>query len=277
MNTISVIIPTYNRWHTLPRALDSVLAQTYCADEVVVIDDGSNDNTAELLKENYPNVTLAQQENSGVSAARNHGINESSGEWVALLDSDDEWLPHKLEQQMALIVQQPEHKLVHSDEIWIRNGVRVNQMKKHLKKGGWIFKDCLPLCAISPSAAMIHRTVFDNVGLFDETLPACEDYDLWLRITSRYPVLYCDEPLIKKYGGHEDQLSKQHWGMDRFRIQALMKVIDRGGVNEGDRTAALVMLLQKTDILLKGAIKHGNSELIKQCDAVKEQFGKLIK
>ncbi len=181
MTTISVIIPTYNRAHTLSRALDSVLAQTHPADEVIVIDDGSTDSTVELLQNSYPNVTLIQQQNRGVSAARNSGIRASHSEWVALLDSDDEWLPDKLNKQLALVSQQPEYKIIHSDEIWIRYGVRVNQMKKHIKKGGWIFQDCLPLCAISPSAVMIHRSVFDDVGLFDESLPACEDYDLWLR------------------------------------------------------------------------------------------------
>lgn len=266
MTTISVIIPTYNRVHTLSRALDSVLAQTHPADEVIVIDDGSTDCTVELIQNSYPDVKLIQQQNSGVSAARNSGIRASHSDWVALLDSDDEWLPNKLNKQLALVSQQPEYKIIHSDEIWIRNGVRVNQMKKHTKKGGWIFQGCLPLCAISPSAAMIHSAVFDDVGLFDETLPACEDYDLWLRITSHYPVLYCDEPLINKYGGHEDQLSRKHWGMDRFRIQALENMLEQGGLKDNDYQAALEMMLGKIKVVLGGARKRGNHELIAKCE-----------
>lgn len=264
MPTISVIIPTYNRAHTLVRALDSVLTQTRPADEIIVVDDGSDDGTAELVTRDYPTVKLIEQQNRGVSAARNGGIEKTCGEWVALLDSDDEWLPQKLEKQLALLAQQPSHKLIHSDEIWIRNGMRVNQMKKHAKKGGWIFQHCLPLCAISPSAVMIHRSLFDEVGLFDETLPACEDYDLWLRITSRYPVLYCDRPLIKKYGGHDDQLSNQYWGMDRFRVRALIQILESGKLNDEDYQAAYKVLMAKIEVLLKGARKRGNRKVVGQ-------------
>ncbi len=101
-------------------------------------------------------------------------------------------------------------RVCHTDEIWIRNGRRVNARKKHGKKGGWIFQHCLPLCAMSPSSIMIHRDVFTALGGFDERLPACEDYDLWLRITARYPVLFTRQPLIEKYGGHDDQLSRKY-------------------------------------------------------------------
>ncbi len=262
MPSISVIIPTYNRIETLPRAIESVLVQTHLANELIIVDDGSTDGTAVWIAEHYPQIKLIVQQNSGVSAARNHGIEAASSEWIALLDSDDEWLPEKLQKQRGLLVSEPELKLVHSDEIWIRNGVRVNQMKKHSKKGGWIFQDCLPLCAISPSAVMIHRSIFDDVGLFDESLPACEDYDLWLRITSVYPVLYCDEPLIQKYGGHEDQLSRKYWGMDRFRIKALVGVLEAGGLNESDYAAALEMMLCKAKVVLGGARKRGNLALV---------------
>ena len=262
MTAISVIIPSYNRAHTLKRALDSVLRQTRPADEIIVVDDGSTDNTEQLIQQQYPQVIYVKQTNQGVSAARNRAIETASGEWLALLDSDDEWLPNKLATQLALLEHQPGYRLIHSDEIWIRNGVRVNQMKKHAKSGGWIFENCLPLCAISPSAAMIQRDLFAEVGLFDEDLPACEDYDLWLRTTARYPVLYCHEPLILKYGGHEDQLSQQHWGMDRFRIQALTKSLEDNYLTHDNRAAAQAMLNKKINIVLKGARKHNNTALI---------------
>jgi len=261
---ISVIIPAYNRAHTLPRALDSVLAQTHPAAEIIVVDDGSTDNTEQLIKQHYHQVKYLYQANQGVSAARNRAIRMAKGEWLALLDSDDEWLPHKLATQLAMLEQQPDYKLVHSDETWIRNGVRVNQKTKHAKKGGHIFQHCLPLCAISPSAAIIHSDLFDEVGLFDESLPACEDYDLWLRITAHYPVLYCEEPLIIKYGGHEDQLSQQHWGMDRFRIQALNNCLINVELSQTDRATAHRMLMKKLRILLKGAEKHSNQKVIEQ-------------
>lgn len=264
MVTVSVIIPSYNRAHTLPRALDSVLAQTRPADEIIVVDDGSTDDTAQLIARNYPQVIYLKQQNFGVSAARNLAIQQAHGEWLALLDSDDAWLPQKLEKQLSLLTEQPAFKIIHSDEIWIRNGVRVNQMKKHAKCGGWIFQHCLPLCAISPSAVMIHRELFNEIGLFDETLPACEDYDLWLRITARYPVLYCDEALITKHGGHEDQLSQKHWGMDRFRTQALIKCLNDCELSNTDYSAAREMLVKKLKIMLKGAKKHNNHTLINE-------------
>jgi len=168
-----------------------------------------------------------------------------------------------LEKQFAAM-QNSNHKVCHTEEIWIRNGVRVNQMNKHQKSGGWIFEKCLPLCAMSPSSIVIHRSVFEQVGSFDEELPACEDYDLWLRITAQYPVDFVAEPCIKKYGGHADQLSCQHWGMDRFRIKALDKVLGLP-LNQVQYTAALSMRNAKLTILLKGAIKHGNSELVAEC------------
>lgn len=264
MSTVSVIIPSYNRAHTLARALESVSAQTRPADEIIVIDDGSDDGTEQLIRRYYPAVTYLKQENRGVSAARNLGIRQAGCKWIALLDSDDAWLPHKLAAQLELLAQQPDHPLIHSDEIWIRNGVRVNQMNKHAKAGGWIFQRCLPLCAISPSAAMIHRDLFTEIGLFDETLPACEDYDLWLRITAHHPVLYCDDALIIKHGGHEDQLSQRHWGMDRFRIRALAKSLEQGRLSEQDYRAAERMLQRKLRILLRGARKHKNQKIINE-------------
>ncbi len=268
MATVSVIIPSYNRAHTLKRALDSVLAQTRAADEIIVVDDGSIDATEDLIKHHYPQIIYLKQTNQGVSAARNRAIEKATGEWLALLDSDDEWLPKKLETQLAQLNKQPDYKLIHSDEIWIRNGVRVNQMKKHAKSGGWIFENCLPLCAISPSAAMIHKDLFTELGLFDEELPACEDYDLWLRITARYPVLYCEEPLILKYGGHEDQLSQQHWGMDRFRIRALVKCLNDESLEHDNRAAAQTILNKKLNVVLKGARKHNNPSLINELETL---------
>ena len=257
---ISVVIPTFDRASVLPRALDSVVRQTRSPAEVIVVDDGSTDDTADLVERRFPSVRLLRQVNRGVSAARNRGIEASESEWIALLDSDDEWWPRKLERQMSALKERPELRVCHTDEIWIRHGRRVNQRRIHAKHGGWIFEHCLPRCAMSPSSIVIHRSVFDEVGMFDEELPACEDYDLWLRICSRYPVLCVDEPLVVKHGGHEDQLSRQVWGLDRFRIRALEKVIDSGHLSEADWQASVAMLLEKTEIYLEGARRRGRLE-----------------
>lgn len=257
MTTVSAIIPTFNRIETLGRALDSILVQTRPPEEIIVVDDGSTDATAAMIESRYPQARLIRQANRGVSAARNCGIAAASGEWIALLDSDDEWTERKLERQMAIIEADPEVRLCHTDEIWIRNGRRVNPMKKHRKYGGRIFRRCLPLCVISPSSVMIRRTLLDEVGLFDETLPACEDYDLWLRVTARYPVAFVEDKLTIKHGGHADQLSARHWGMDRFRVQALEKILASDALSDGDRDAALAMLVEKLAILAAGAHKRG--------------------
>ena len=165
-------------------------------------------------------------------------------------------VPDKLERQMEALEAHPDLRVCHTDEIWIRHHRRVNPKRRHAKYGGWIFPYCLPLCAMSPSSVLVHRSVFEDVGTFDEELPACEDYDLWLRICCRYPVLYVDERLVIKYGGHSDQLSRTVWGLDRFRIQALEKILLSDCLGPEDRRAALAMLLEKIDIYAAGAEKR---------------------
>ena len=258
--SIAVIIPTYNRSHTLRRALDSVNNQTVRPSEICVVDDGSTDETEQLLSRHYPQVNYVYQSNAGVSSARNAGVALTRGHWLAFLDSDDEWMPNKLERQLQEINSNNTFPLVHCDEIWIRNGVRVNAMHKHQKAGGEIFERCLPLCVISPSAVMIKRRLFEEVGGFDESLPACEDYDLWLRICSRHPVLYIEEALLRKYGGHDDQLSRQHWGMDRFRVKALVTLLNTGNLRPQQTQLTRAMLVNKCEILVQGAEKRGNKE-----------------
>lgn len=238
----------------------SVYSQTLLPAEVAVIDDGSTDGTDLMLRHEFPQVSYYYQDNLGVSAARNLGIRQTTGDWLAFLDSDDEWLPEKLSKQMAALATNPEYRICHTEENWIRNGAQVDVPKKYAKTGGWIFSHCLPLCAISPSTVLIHRSVFTDVGLFDIQLPACEDYDLWLRIAANYPVLLVAQPQINKHGGHADQLSNTFWGMDRFRIGALQKIIDAGHLSDQNRQAAINMLVKKADIYLNGVTKRGKIE-----------------
>ena len=253
---VSVVIPTQNRRGLISRAIDSVLRQSWAANEILVVDDGSTDDTAGFVAVAYPDVQVLRQESRGVSAARNAGIRAAQGALIAFLDSDDEWLPRKLERQLQAMRESPGALLCHTDEIWIRNGRRVNPMKKHQKFGGRIFEKALPLCVISPSSVLVDRRLFDEVGLFDESLPACEDYDLWLRVCARFPVLFVDEPLMVKHGGHEDQLSRRHWGMDRFRIQALRKILAEPDLPDDYRRAAEAMLARKVEIFTRGARKR---------------------
>ncbi|GHA01596.1 glycosyl transferase [Arenicella chitinivorans] len=271
---LSVIIPTYNRAETLERAVASVLAQDYLTRdsevEIIVVDDGSDDGTAEFVRSRFPCVQLLQQPNRGVSAARNRGLDIACGEWIALLDSDDEWLPHKLSTQMNVLADTG-LSVCHTEEIWIRHGRRINQMNKHQKQGGWIFEQCLPLCAMSPSSIVIHRSVFETVGRFDENLPACEDYDLWLRVAAGFEVAYVAQPCIRKYGGHEDQLSRQYWGMDRFRVIALENCLNHPEIGPSltveQRQKTLKTLVKKLNILCNGARKRNNFELVEDCES----------
>ncbi|WP_349432320.1 glycosyltransferase family A protein [Methylomarinum sp. Ch1-1] len=272
MLAVSVVIPTYNRRDRLQRALASVFAQSYAAREVIVVDDGSTDGSGAMVEELFPSVRYHYQANKGVSSARNVGIGLATGDWIAFLDSDDEWLPDKLTTQVARLSEQTDIKVCHTEEIWMRNDKRVNPMRKHRKAGGWIFRNCLPLCAMSPSSIMIQRSVFAAVGGFDESLPACEDYDLWLRITARYPVLFVEQAQIIKYGGHEDQLSRKYWGMDRFRIYALEKIIDEGGLSKDDRVAAMQMLVKKCRIYRQGALKRDKQQEASHYQQLIERF-----
>ena len=253
---ISVIIPTNKRKKTLARAIQSVINQSLSPFEILIVDDGSNDGTEEWVKDNFQNIKYIYQNNHGVSSARNIGIENAYGDWVAFLDSDDEWLPNKLYEQVKAIDSNPEIKFFHTNEIWIRNGIRVNQMKKHKKYGGYIFEKCLDICRISPSSALIQKEVFDNIGIFDESLRVCEDYDLWLRITSKYPVVFLDVPLIYKYGGHADQLSKVNDGIESYRIQSLEKIIKSGLLSDEQKVMAVNVLVNKMKIYSKGLEKR---------------------
>jgi len=256
MPAVSVIIPTYNRACMVVEAVESVLKQTFRDFELLVIDDGSTDGTAECLAPFENRLRYIYQPNRGISAARNRGIREAQGEFLAFLDSDDLWLRRKLEVQMREIQRDPSVRICYTDEIWIRRGVRVNPKKKHQKYSGWILQKMLPLCIISPSSALIHRSVLEEIGDFDESLPACEDYDLWLRIGARYPIRFIPEPLIIKRGGHEDQLSRKYWGLDRFRIRALQKLLAQNELKPEDRLAAIRVLQEKCRILATGCFKR---------------------
>ena len=256
---VSVIITTYNRRGMAKEAVDSVLQQDFLDYELIVVDDGSTDGTKDELK-TYEHIHYVYQENQGISRARNQGIKLAQGDFVCFLDSDDLWVPQKLGVQLAMLEENPDINLTYTDEIWIRKGRRVNPKKKHQKYSGWIFNKCLPLCIISPSSVMLKKDIFEVIGLFDEGLAVCEDYDLWLRIAARFPVLFINQKLIIKRGGHADQLSHRFWGNDRFRVQALEKIINGGTLNEHQKGSAVRELIQKSAVLENGFRKRKKIE-----------------
>jgi glycosyltransferase involved in cell wall biosynthesis len=257
---VSVIIPTFNRSDLVKEAVVSVLAQEDVEPEVVVVDDGSSDVTPSILESFGSAIRAILQPHGGVSSARNTGIRAAVGEWLAFLDSDDLWLPRKLDVQLDFLKKYPEFKICQTEEIWVRNGRKLNPKKYHQKPQGYCFPRLLERCLISPSAVIIHREVFEVVGLFDESLPACEDYDLWLRIGCRYPIGFIDEPLTIKRGGHADQLSSAIPALDRYRIQALAKLLAEKTLSPSQQESVLQAMEQKCRIFSDGCRKRGRYE-----------------
>jgi len=258
--TVSVVIPTYNRALRLGETLRSVLKQTYQDFELIVVDDGSTDNTSKMIR-SFPDVRyFFLNENHGVSRARNEGLAYAKGRYICFLDSDDLWDEKKLQTQVQWMEKNIDCQVCYTDEIWVRKGVRVNPMNKHRKYSGDIFRHCLSLCIVSPSSAMLRTKLFDEIGNFDESLPACEDYDLWLRIAMKYTFHFIEEPLIIKQGGHADQLSRKYWGMDRFRVAVLKKLLDHNSLKGERLQLTRSALVEKCSVLINGFAKRSKKE-----------------
>ena len=254
--SVSVVIPTYNRINFLPEAIDSVLSQSYPVSEVIVVDDGSTDNTSETLASKYQKVKFLKQENLGVSAARNTGVSAAKSKWIAFLDSDDQWETQKIEKQIEFLALNPDFKACHTGEKWIRNGNQVQQPAFLNKLTEGLFERSLERCIICPSSIILHYSVFMQIGTFDTDLKICEDYDFWIRLLLSMEIGLIDEPLVIKKGGHHDQLSTSVWGLDRFRVQSLEKIINSEKVNSFQRVQILKTIAHKTNILAKGFTKH---------------------
>lgn len=272
MPRFSVIIPTYNRRGPVREAIDSVLGQTFTDFECIVVDDGSTDGTREIENEFRGKLIYLRQERRGVSAARNAGVRASSGPWIAFLDSDDLWLPEKLARQVDYIRDHPGVMVLQTDEQWIRKGRPVNPGQRHLKREGRIFIDSLDLCIISPSAVVLTRECFERYGPFDEDLPVCEDYDLWLKITNNEWTGLVPERLVVHRGGHPDQLSVRYRGMDRFRVYSILRLLAThdAAIDPEYRKKAVAAALKKGRVLIEGAEKRGRSDFAGRLGAVME-------
>ena len=276
MIKVTTIIPTFNRGYCLAESIQSVLDQNFSDFELIVVDDGSTDNTAEVIEQFSGIHKIRIKKNRGVSFARNLAIKQARGEWIAFLDSDDLWERDKLAIQMSWVECNPDYHAVYTDEIWIRNGVRVNAMKKHRKYSGDIFRHCLPLCIVSPSSVLLRNELLNKFGGFDESMPVCEDYDLWLRISMSFPFHFIEEKLIVKRGGHEDQLSRKFWGMDRWRVHSLKKLLQENQMNEEQRGLVMEMLVEKCNILACGYEKRGKIRERDYYRSLKTSYSGLI-
>ena len=257
---VSVVIPTYDRWPVVGEAVESVLAQSFDDYELIVVDDGSTEETGDRLLQYGERLTVLTQRRGGVSAARNLGACRALGKYLAFLDSDDLWHPRKLQRQLDFMERNPEVEICQTDETWIRNGARVNPRNRHRKPSGDVFRASLELCLVSPSAVMMRRELFERVGGFDESLPVCEDYDLWLRIARDTEILLIPEALVTKRGGHADQLSRATWGLDRFRVLSIANLIE-AGLDPERAGWALDAMAKKVTILAQGFRKRGNETM----------------
>ncbi len=257
---VSVVIPTYNRALLVERAVRSVLAQSWIDLEVVVVDDGSLDDTHERLGTlDDKRIQILRKENGGVSSARNAGLRAANGDIFALLDSDDWWQPDKLSKHVDFM-RRGGFAICQTDEIWIRRGKRVNPGKKFAKPSGRFFEKALEQCLISPSCVAFTRSFWEEMGPFDEELPACEDYDLWLRTCLHHEVGLLPEKLTVKEGGRPDQLSRKIIGLDLYRIQALLKLLRTEKMTAEQRGQVLSVLERKTGVYVRGCLKRDKPE-----------------
>lgn len=278
MNTqifFSVIIPTYDRKPFLKKAVDSVLTQSYSDLELIVIDDGSSDGTDSLLSSySDERITYVYQENQGVSCARNKALEIAKGKFIAFLDSDDWWKPEKLSVAHKYIKKYPGIKIFHTNETWFRGGKLLDHKEKHKKPTGRVYRNMLPLCCISMSSSIIAKEVFRKIGAFDEALEACEDYDFLLRATNEYEVKLIEDELTLKDGGRADQLSSSVWGLDRFRITALEKMLSSEKLSKADSLATYTELKKKCDIFALGCEKRGK---VQEAEKYRKLATKYIK
>ncbi len=257
----SVIIPTYNRRDFLKRAVESVLKQSFSDFELIVIDDGSDDQSNKMLLSFCDKRLIYKfQPHQGVSAARNFGIKTAAGEFIAFLDSDDRFDKDKLKITYDYIKKFPQFKIFHTEEIWYRNKEHLNPKAIHQKPEGFVFEKALKLCCIGMSTCVVKMEIFEDIRLFDEQLPVCEDYDFWLRTAVKYPIKLIPLALTSKDGGHEDQLSKKFPAMDTFRIYAIKKLLDQGKLNPEQKEAAIKELKRKCTIYIKGAKKRNKTK-----------------
>ncbi len=265
----SVVIPTYNRSKFLKIAVDSVLNQSFSNYELIIVNDGSDDDTEKFIsKYTHPRLVYIRQKHKGVSNARNTGIKSAKGHYIAFLDSDDRFRKDKLQISADFIKEYPEYRIFHTEEIWYKKGKLLSQRKYQQKPSKDIFSRALKSCCISPSTAIIHKSIFFKIGLFDENLPACEDYDFWLRISCKYPIFLIPEYLTIKEGGRSDQQSKKYPAMDKFRIYSLEKLLTSKSLNKQQYILAYQELQNKCRFYAQGAAKRNKNDEVSRCESL---------
>jgi len=275
---VSVIIPVFNRYPLLQEAAASVLAQSHLDFELVIVDDGSEDETAELTGGTDGffrdvRVKIIHVKHSGMPGlVRNIGAGAAQGSYLAFLDSDDLWEQDKLKLQAAFFQDNPDLRICHTRERWIRKGKEISQAGQKHRREGMIFQDALEKCIIGPSTVMMERSLFQETRGFREDLEIAEDYEYWLRITPFHEIGYIDLPLIEKRAGHGGQLSEKYGHIEYFRIQGLKDLVDRNYFPEEQQTSARQELARKCGIYAAGCEKRGKKEDAAEYSALQRKY-----
>ncbi len=256
MPSVSVIIPSYNAERWIKSTIDSVLAQTYSNIEIIVVDDGSTDESVSVISKNYPEIKLITQKNQGVAAARNKGIENASSEWIAFLDADDIWLPNKIRDQFELLATDREAQMAYSawhvwpsqtpdpdpDLLSLLEKTRDNS-DKFQGPSGWIYPELLEDCHVWTSTVLAKRTLFEQIGKFDATLKIGEDYDLWLRASQSTKILRVAKPLAL-YRIHPTSLTKST-PSENYQAIVINRAIEKWGYRSPDGRVASKVRVDK--------------------------------
>jgi glycosyltransferase involved in cell wall biosynthesis len=226
---ISVIIPSYNSARFVPQAVQSVIEQTYSPVEVIVVDDGSTDDTRERLVPQNGRIRYVYQSNGGLSKARNHGINEAQGELIAFLDADDQWLPEKLQKQWECLRANPDAPLVHTDfyRLCEPSGAIVYKYRDQKRLfSGYCYSEFFWGNSVLPSTVLVTRLCLEEIGQFDEEIrgASTQDLDLWIRLARYFPLSYIDEPLVL-YREHPTNASRNQRMMLEDEYYVLAKAL----------------------------------------------------
>lgn len=304
MSRVSVVVPTYNRKESVAEALRSVLAQTFRDFEIVVADDGSTDGTPVNLFQTlgaqpeaiealtrmnptsikpfshaFSNDSLAIQYhygiNRGLSTARNRGIRAARSDFIAFIEAEDLWEPDHLKTQVDFLEMHPGSKVCRVSERNVKDG-KPRVSRNSSTASGWIFEATLEASPMCTSAVLIHRSCFTACGAFDENLPACDEYDLWLRLASRYPVHYLEGPTVTRRSGRPDGSSRA-WGWDRFRVYALEKAFQSGHLSPTQRFLVAEQIVHKCERLVEGFRRQKSEERSNFYERKRRRFAQEVR
>ncbi|MCS6983512.1 MAG: glycosyltransferase family 2 protein [Leptospiraceae bacterium] len=278
MALVDVVIPTYKRPHLTQEAAKSVLEQTCAELKLYIVEDGdfsfSQDPASRPILDDPRVVVVRLSTQKGVAFCRNFGASLGNSPYLAFLDSDDLWLPRKLELQLEYFDKHSDIHYQHCEELWLKNNAQIFPKKRHKKQGGFFLQRAFVLCLISPSAVIFRRPFWEKYGWFCSSFPVAEDYELWLRLNLYFPVGFIPEPLVIKRSGPWPQLSSRI-EIDRYRVLALHRLLRL----EGKKAALAPHLdsliqeaLRKCDILIKGAQKHNKPQRLAQYQSWRRVF-----